>query len=115
MLYPLFLSTIGRLTSTFLLMGRTVNAPLPGLHLGDSLVFKSLSFSELIHVPVLSLVFFILMSRIPFSPRMFVISVVAVHADSIHALCGLLSAAGICVFWSDSSLGMVKELPNILS
>ena len=58
---------------------------------------------------------FILMSRVPLSSRMFVISAVAVHADSIHVLYGRLSAAGVCNFWSDSSLGMVKESPNILS
>ena len=44
---------------------------------------------------------------------MFVISAIAVHTDSIHALCGRLSAAGICVFWSDYSLGIVNESPNI--
>ena len=75
----------------------------------------SLSFSGLIHVSVISLVFLILISRIPCSSKLFVISVVAVHGDSIHVLCGRRSAAGICVFWSDSSLGMVKESPNIRS
>ena len=54
------------------------------------------------------------MSRIPFSSsKLFVISVVAVHADTIHVLCGRRSVAGICVFWSDSLLGMEKESPNI--
>ena len=77
--------------------GEVFNAPL-NYTLTYSVVFKSLSLSEFIHVPVFRLVFFILMSRKPFLSRMFVISAVAVHADSIHALSGHLSAAGICAF-----------------